>query len=90
MDILAEEIRNNNPNTMIQFYLTWGRPHGDQEKCNNDDLPQFCDFESMQNALTKTYLDFGCLKAKSTVAPVGESFRYIHGSQTQEVFLRYI
>jgi len=87
LDILAEEIRNNNPNTMIQFYLTWGRPHGDQEKCNDDELSQFCDFESMQNALTKTYLDFGCLKAKSTVAPVGESFRYIHGSQTQEVFL---
>ena len=86
LDILAKEILDNNPDTMIQFYLTWGRPHGDQEECDNG-LTQFCSYSKMQDALTNTYSDFACMKAVSRVAPVGEAFRYIHDTESQSTFL---
>ena len=41
--LLSEEIQHNNPNAKIQWYQTWGRPYGDQDRC--DDIPQVCTFD---------------------------------------------
>ena len=76
LEILAGQIRDNNPGTVIQFYLTWARPHGLQSEC--DSHPQFCSFNSMQDSLTQAYLDFACMQTPARLAPVGESFRYLH------------
>ena len=39
-------IRDNNPATLLQFYLTWGRPYGEQQLCQT--MQQFCSYETMQ------------------------------------------
>ena len=39
-------IRENNPATVLQFYLTWGRPYGEQQLCQT--MEQFCSYETMQ------------------------------------------
>ena len=80
LEILAGQILDNSPETLIQFYLTWARPQGLQSQC--DSQPQFCTFSSMQDALTKSYLDFACMETPARLAPVGESFRYLHGDQS--------
>ena len=46
LDILLEQILANNPETRIQFYLTWGRPHGENHLCKEQE--QFCAYETMQ------------------------------------------
>ena len=40
---LSEEVRKYSPNAKIQWYLTWGRPYGDEDRCN--DIPQVCTYE---------------------------------------------
>ena len=72
-DQLVTAIRENKPDTMIQFYLTWGRPYGEETLCGG--LPQFCTYESMQDALTSSYTSFGCRHKPARLAPVGEAFR---------------
>ena len=47
LDILVQEILSNNPETKIQFYLTWGHPHGEAEECD-EGMSQFCDYSAMQ------------------------------------------
>ena len=80
LQILAQQIRENSPDTLIQFYLTWARPHGLQSEC--DSQPQFCSFNSMQDSLTQAYLDFACMETPARLGPVGESFRYLHSDQS--------
>ena len=72
-DQLVTAIRDNNPDSMIQFYLTWGRPYGEQELCQT--MQQFCTYESMQEALTERYTSFACLNKPARLAPVGDAFR---------------
>jgi len=56
-------IRKYNPNAVIQFYETWGRP-GEAE------------FEQWQYWLTLRYKTFACMASKpSRSAPVGEAFK---------------
>ena len=43
--LLSHEIHQANPNTKVQWYLTWGRPNGDAERC--DQIPQVCTFDGM-------------------------------------------
>ena len=74
---------------MIQFYLAWAYAFGYSTECDNG-LTQFCNYYSMQDALSSGYLDFACMKAVSNVAPVGEAFRYIHDTQSEDFFLRWI
>ena len=45
-DQLVQVIRQNNPATVLQFYLTWGRPYGEQQLCQT--MQQFCSYETMQ------------------------------------------
>jgi len=73
LDILVKEIKESSPNATIQFYATWGHPYGDADIC--PDYPQFCSYESMQDALTTTYSTFACMNLPSRLAPVGEGFR---------------
>merc|ERR1719481_70533 len=84
LDVLEGIIRSNNPKTRLQFYLSWGRPHGLDSQCPN--YPDFCQFETMQDALTKTYSTFGCMKRPASVAPVGEAFRLVKDSLGEEEF----
>ena len=42
-------------------------------------MPQFCTYESMQDALTNRYTSFACLNRPARLAPVGEAFRYNSG-----------
>ena len=49
--LLSHEIHQANPNTKVQWYLTWGRPNGDAERC--DQIPQVCTFDGMNY---KTYI----------------------------------
>ena len=77
LDILVDHIRTNNPDTVIQFYLTWGRPFGSASDCESQ--PQFCQFPSMQDALTLSYTEFACMNQPARVAPVGEGFRFFYG-----------
>ena len=72
-DQLVSAILDNKPDTMIQFYLTWGRPYGEQTLCES--MEQFCSYESMQAALTSRYTSFACLNKPARLAPVGEAFR---------------
>merc|ERR1711892_8821 len=76
LDILSDQIRANNPDTIIQFYLTWGRPFGSVSDCESE--PQFCQFPTMQDALTHSYSAFACMKQPARVAPAGEGFRYFY------------
>ena len=87
LDILVQEILSNNPKTRIQFYLTWGHPHGEAEECGQG-MSQFCDYSAMQTALTASYTAFSCSKAPSVIAPVGEAFRSIHDSESNKNFLK--
>jgi len=77
LNILDDLIRANNPDTIIQFYQTWGRPFGSADDCESQ--PQFCQFPSMQDALTRSYSAFACMKRPARVAPVGEGFRFFYG-----------
>ena len=47
LDTLVSMIHDNNPNTKIQFYLTWGWPHGAPDLCSQG-MNQFCSFDTMQ------------------------------------------
>ena len=77
LDFLVEQIRDTSPEAIIQLYLTWGRPFGSADDCETH--PQFCDFASMQDALTTAYTAFACMSQPSRVAPVGEAFRSFYG-----------
>ena len=70
---LSAEIHKFNPQAKIQWYLTWGRPNGDDARC--DEVPQVCTYEGMQDAVTSTYSTYGCMFNPGQVAPVGEAFR---------------
>ena len=81
LDTLALQVRQAaGEDTVLQFYLTWARPHGLDSECSQH--PQFCTFSSMQDKLTQSYLDFACMKTPSRVAPVGEAFRYLHSDSS--------
>ena len=80
LDLLAQQVRERGEDTVLQFYLTWARPHGLDSECPQH--PQFCSFSSMQDRLTQSYLDFACMKTPSRVAPVGEAFRLLHGDSS--------
>jgi len=73
LDILVKEIKESSPNATLQFYNTWGWPKGDEDTC--PDYPQFCNYTSMQDALTTSYSTFACMNLPSRLAPVGEGFR---------------
>jgi len=73
LDQLVKAIRDNNPATLLQFYLTWGRPYGELQLCQT--MQQFCSYETMQDALTSRYTSFACMKRPARAAPVGEAFR---------------
>jgi len=75
LDQLVTAIRDNKADTMLQFYLTWGRPYGEQELCQT--MTQFCTYESMQDALTSRYTSFACMNKPARLAPVGEAFRRV-------------
>jgi len=75
LDILVDHILTNNPETMVQFYLSWGRPYGEDSLCGEQE--QFCQYETMQDALTDGYTKVACMKKPSRVAPVGEGFRNV-------------
>ena len=78
--------RSNNPTTTIQFYQTWGRPFGLASQCPAH--PQFCEYESMQAALTTSYSTFACMNKPATVAPVGEAFHFVKQTQGDDAFHR--
>ena len=79
LTILVHEILTANPDTAIQLYLTWGRPHGEAGECSTQ--PQFCQYSTMQDSLTAAYSAFACLVQPATTAPVGEAFRYFYGRE---------
>merc|ERR1712027_130684 len=56
---LSAEIHKFNPDAKIQWYLTWGRPNGDEDRC--EEIPQVCTYEGMQDAITSTYTTYGCM-----------------------------
>jgi len=85
--LLSEEIQHNNPNAKIQWYQTWGRPYGDQDRC--EDIPQVCTFDGMQDAITETYSAYGCMFKPGKVAPVGEAFREFQKMAGDEFFTLY-
>jgi len=84
LDELVTHILTNNPDTIIQFYLTWGRPFGEADLCKDQD--QFCSYETMQAALTKSYTTFACMKKPARAAPVGEAFKFVKETQGEETF----
>jgi len=60
---LVDVIRSNSPDTVVQFYGTWGRP-GENE------------FELWQYYLTMRYRAFACMaSAPARLVPVGEGFK---------------
>ncbi|XP_023343766.1 uncharacterized protein LOC111713177 isoform X2 [Eurytemora carolleeae] len=75
LKVLVERIRENNPQTIIQFYVTWGRPYGFQKDCPS--YPQMCTYDSMQDVLTQSYTTFACMNKPSRASPVGEAFRAV-------------
>merc|ERR1712156_654465 len=84
LDNLVAKIKESSPEGRLQFYQTWGRPFGLASECPN--LPQFCEYASMQDALTASYSTFACMKKPASVAPVGESFRQVQNTQGDEFF----
>jgi len=78
LEILVERIRANNPDTIIQFYLTWGRPYGESNLCKTQS--QYCTYLDMQAQLTKHYNTYACMNKPSRVAPVGKAFKSIYDS----------
>jgi len=84
LDELVSLILANNPATLIQFYLTWGRPYGHAELCKEQE--QFCAYETMQAALTSSYTTFACMKKPARAAPVGEAFKYVKENYGDKTF----
>jgi len=84
LDNLVAKIKESSPEGRLQFYQTWGRPFGLASECPN--LPQFCEYATMQDALTASYSTFACMKKPASVAPVGESFRQVRNTQGDEFF----
>ncbi len=71
---LVDRVRDVNPEAVVQFYLTWGRPDGHAD-C---DINQYvCDFDKMQDRLTDVYTRYACMMRPARVAPVGEAFRRV-------------
>jgi len=85
LDQLVQMILTNNPDTIIQFYLTWG---GDWLQGSDlcAEQSQFCSYEPMQDALTIGYLSFTCMKKPARAAPVGEGFRNIKAEYGDETW----
>ena len=54
-------IRTNNPGSLLQFYLTWGRPYGEADLCAAHPNGHWCTYDKMQNALTASYTTFACM-----------------------------
>ena len=46
LDQLVAAVMENNPDSKIQLYLTWGRPGGEPELCQT--MSQFCSYETYQ------------------------------------------
>lgn len=84
---LAEEVHKHNPGAKIQWYLTWGRPFGDSDRCSS--IPKVCTYEGMQDSVTKTYTTYGCMFKPGQVAPVGEAFREFKAIYDDEFFTLY-
>jgi len=84
LDKLVAKIKESSPSGRLQFYQTWGRPFGLASECPN--LPQFCEYATMQDALTASYSTFACMNLPARVAPVGEAFRQVRNTQGDEVF----
>ena len=75
LDELVKHILTNNQDTILQFYLTWGRPYGEIFLCKHQQ--QFCSYQTMQAALTTSYTSFACSNKPARVAPVGEAFSFV-------------
>jgi len=74
LQTLMSVIRENSPNTVAQFYATWGRPGVDV-------------FDQWQYYLSQRYYLFACMvSAPARMAPVGEGFKLmeeLHGAQAR-------
>ena len=46
LDQLVAAVKENNPDSAIQLYLTWARPGGEPELCQT--MSQFCSYETYQ------------------------------------------
>jgi len=84
LDELVTHILTNNPETIIQFYLTWGRPYGESTLCKEQE--QFCSYETMQDALTSSYTTFACMNKPARAAPVGEAFSFVKKTHGDTAF----
>ena len=74
LDTLISAIQDNNPDTKIQFYLTWGWPHGAPDLCNMN-MTQFCSYESMQVNLILFSLHWSL---NATIMYIGCSNPWLH------------
>ena len=84
LETLVHRIRKNNPDTIIQFYMTWGRPYGKDNLCET--MEQFCTYLDMQQALAHSYNTFACMNQPSRVAPVGKAFKLMYESDQKYFF----
>ena len=66
LDVLVKMIKTSSPEAVLQFYQTWGRETGEASLCTTN--PQFCTFETMQDALTASYSAFACMNTPARYA----------------------
>lgn len=53
--ILSDSVHNNSPCTQLLFFMSWGRPAGDQNNCAS--YPEICTFDGIQQRLRQSYLE---------------------------------
>lgn len=71
---LVDAILNNNPDTSIHYYVTWGRRDGDKKNCANN--PVVCTFEGHTEALHRGY-GFYAEKLGGSLVDVGGAWARI-------------
>lgn len=73
-EALVRKISDNDPNTAIVYFATWGRKNGDAQNCGH--YPLVCGFDGHTQALSDGYTIY----AQSTggdIAQVGEAWKNI-------------
>ena len=83
---ILQIIYNNNPDTHILLFMTWGRRYGDKDLCKK--YPYTCEYEGMQNMLIDRYNLLGEMLGVDVV-PCGIAWKYFTLDSNNHINLFY-
>ena len=80
------EVLKTSQSARILFYQTWGYESAKPFLCASLANPYLCDYYKLQDRITEGYNTLACHLAPTTIAPVGEGFRYVKDNYGDEIF----